>query len=93
MYSKSHEMGKIKYVVGQHWSLPPGYAGREGEWEHCSGKLCMFILRCSSLEGKRVPSCLKRIKPLSIFPVCCLDIERGYSFSRAVSFRQVNQHF
>lgn len=21
MYSKSHEMGKIKYVVGQHWSL------------------------------------------------------------------------
>lgn len=33
------------------------------------------------------------IKPLSIFPVRCLDIELGYSFSRAVSFRHVNQHF
>lgn len=93
MYSKSHEMGRIKYILGQHWSLPPGYAGREGEWEHCSGKLCKFILRCSSLEGKRVHSCLKLIKPLSIFPVRRLDIELGYSFSRAVSVKHVNQHF
>lgn len=93
MYSESHEVGKIKYILGQHCSLPPGYEGREGKWEHGSGRFCMFILRCSSLEGKSLHSCLKLIKPLSTFPVQRLDIELGCNLSRAVSFKHVNQHF
>lgn len=93
MYSKSHEVGKIKHILGQHWSLPPGYEGREGKWEHGSGELCVFILRCSSLEGKKLHNCFKLIRPLSIFPVQCLDIELVCNFSRAVSFKHVNQNF